>query len=339
MSEKASQNHIRARDLSVRYGSTQVLNNISIDIPDKKITAIIGPSGCGKTTLLKSFNRLIDLQEGVSVSGQVFVDDEDIYDPKTEITHLRRRMGLLSQRPQVLPMSIYENVVYGLRIHGEKDKKKLDKAVERYLKEAHLWHEVKGRLHASAARLSIGQQQRLCLARGLAVEPEVILGDEPTSALDPISAGQIEQRFLALKNQYTIVLVTHILRQARRLADYVIFLYLGHLIEHGPAGEVLNNPKYAKTKAYLEGRFIEEPEVEKDLDLRKSTLPESLKVLEKMVKELKVGQVFRILVEEKHLPGLIASPLVVQHTVLEVKKRDAVTSEIIIQKNEGGYSI
>lgn len=332
-------NHIRARDLSVRYGATRVLNHISLDIPDKKITAIIGPSGCGKTTLLKSFNRLIDLQEGVSVSGQVFVDDEDIYDPKTEITHLRRRMGLLSQRPQVLPMSIYENVVYGLRIHGEKSKEKLDAAVERYLKEAHMWQEVKDRLHTSAAKLSIGQQQRLCLARGLAVEPEVILGDEPTSALDPISAEQIEQRFLALKDKYTIVLVTHILRQARRLADYVVFLYLGHLIEHGPAEEVLNNPRYAKTKAYLEGRFIEEPEVKKELDLRKLTPAESLKMLERFIKELGVGEVFRIVVEEKHLPGLIASPWGARHTVLEVKKQDALISEVIMRKNEGGYSI
>lgn len=339
MTNKVSQNHIRVRDLSVRYGPTQVLNNISIDIPDKKITAIIGPSGCGKTTLLKSFNRLIDLQEGVSVSGQVFVDDEDIYDPKTEITHLRRRMGLLSQRPQVLPMSICENVVYGLRVHGEKDKKKLDQAAERYLKEAHLWHEVKDRLHSSAARLSIGQQQRLCLARGLAVGPEVILGDEPTSALDPISAEQIEQRFLALKDKYTIVLVTHILRQARRLADYVVFLYLGNLIEHGPAEEVLNNPKYAKTKAYLEGKFIEEPEVEKELDLRKLTLPGALEALGGLVNDLKVGQVCSIIIEEKHLSGLISSRLVTQHTVLEIQKRDAFTSEVIMQKNEGGYSI
>ena len=339
MANEISQNHIRVRDLSVRYGSTQVLNHISLDIPDKKITAIIGPSGCGKTTLLKSFNRLIDLQEGASVGGRVFVDGEDIYDPKTEITHLRRRMGLLSQRPQVLPMSIYENVIYGLRVHGEKDKKKLDKAAERYLVEANLGNEVKDRLHSSAARLSIGQQQRLCLARGLAVGPEVILGDEPTSALDPISAEQIEQRFLALKNKYTIVLVTHIPRQARRLADYVVFLYRGHLSEHGPAEEVLNNPRYIKTKAYLEGRFIEEPEIEKELDLRKLTLSESLKALGKMSGELKVGQVFRILVEEERLPELIASPLAGQHTVLEVKKRDIIISEVIMQKNEGGYSI
>ena len=323
----------------MRYGATQVLNNISIDIPDKKITAIIGPSGCGKTTLLKSFNRLIDLQEGVSVSGQVFVDDEDIYDPRTEITHLRRRMGLLSQRPQVLPMSIYENVVYGLRVHGEKDKKNWTGPPSAILRKRISGMRSKTACTVRRRRLSIGQQQRLCLARGLAVGPEVILGDEPTSALDPISAEQIEQRFLALKDKYTIVLVTHILRQARRLADYVVFLYLGNLIEHGPAEEVLNNPKYAKTKAYLEGKFIEEPEIEKELDLRKRTLPESFKALEGLVKEFRVGQVGRIIIEEKHLSGLIASPLVAQHTVLEIQKRDALTSEVIIQKNDGGYSI
>jgi phosphate transport system ATP-binding protein len=167
-------------------------------------------------------------------------------------------MGLLSQKPQVLPMSIYENVVYGLRVHGLKDKKRLDEAAQHYLKEANLWDEVKDRLHSPAYKLSIGQQQRLCLARGLAVEPQAILGDEPTSALDPVSAERIEQRFLEIKNQYTIILVTHILRQAKRLADYVIFLYLGNVIEHGPAQQVFNNPKDPKTRAYMNGSFIEE---------------------------------------------------------------------------------
>lgn len=249
--------HISVKNLTVRYDQHQALNDITIDIPDKKITAIIGPSGCGKTTLLKSFNRLIDLQDGVRVSGQVLVDGEDIYDPKVEVTHLRKKMGLLFQRPQILPMSIYENVAYGPRIHGLKDKKKLDAIVQHYLQESSLWGEVKDRLHSPASRLSIGQQQRLCLARGLAVEPEVILGDEPTSALDPISAERIEQRFLKLKDQYTFVLVTHILRQAKRLADYVVFLYLGNLIEHGPADEFFKNPKDAKTQAYINGKFIE----------------------------------------------------------------------------------
>lgn len=263
-----SKTHISVKNLTMWYGQHKALNNITIDIPDKKITAIIGPSGCGKTTLLKSFNRLTDLQEGVKVSGCVLVDGENIYLPKVDLTSLRKKMGLLSQRPQVLPMSIYENVAYGPRLHGVKDKKKLDEIVQHYLKESGLWNEVKDRLHGTAAKLSIGQQQRLCLARGLAVEPEVILGDEPTSALDPLSAERIEQQFLKLKNHYTIVLVTHILRQAKRLADYVIFLYLGNLIEHGPAEEVFNHPKNLKTQCYLEGRFIEEPVIDKELNLK-----------------------------------------------------------------------
>jgi phosphate transport system ATP-binding protein len=168
-------------------------------------------------------------------------------------------MGLLFQRPQILPMSIYDNVAYGLRVHGIKDKKTLNEAVRHYLMEATLWDEVKDRLYKSAVKLSIGQQQRLCLARGLAVEPEVILGDEPTSALDPISAEKIERKLLELKGKYTIVLVTHILRQAKRLADYVVFLYMGNLVEHGPAKEFFENPKDHKTRAYISGQFIEEP--------------------------------------------------------------------------------
>jgi len=245
--------HISVRDLTVFYGKEQALKNITVDIPDRKITVIIGPSGCGKTTLLKSFNRLVDSIDGVRISGEVFVDGENIFDPAVEITHIRKKMGLLSQRPYPLPMSIYDNVAYGPRIHGIKDKKKLDGIVEHYLKESSLWNEVKDRLHGSAARLSVGQQQRLCLARGLAVGLEIILGDEPTSALDPKSSQRIEQKFLELKKEYTIVLVTHILRQARRLADYVVFLYLGELIEHGPADQIFENPKEEMTKEYIKG--------------------------------------------------------------------------------------
>lgn len=251
--------HISVKNLTVSYGSQRALNDISIDIPDKKITAIIGPSGCGKTTLLKSFNRLLELQEGVKVNGRVLVDGEDINDPKVEVTHLRRKMGLLFQRPQVLPMSIYENVAYGMRLHGVIDKKAIDEAVCHYLKETALWDEVKDRLHKPAAKLSIGQQQRLCLARGLAVEPEVILGDEPTSALDPISAERIERKLLELKDKYTIILVTHILRQAKRLADHVIFLYMGNLVEHGPAEQFFKEPRDPKSRAYINGQFIEAP--------------------------------------------------------------------------------
>ncbi len=249
--------HIRVENLSVWYGKQQAIRNVTLSIPDRKITAIIGPSGCGKTTLLKSFNRLIDLQDGVRVEGRILVDDEDVFAPGVELTALRKKMGLLFQRPQVLPMSIFDNVAYGLRIHGQNNRTHLAETVEHYLKMAGLWSEVKDRLGAPASRLSIGQQQRLCLARGLAVEPEVILGDEPTSALDPVSAERIEQRFLELRNDFTIVLVTHILRQARRLADYVAFVYFGELVEHGPAAEVLNNPKDPRMRAYLSGTFIE----------------------------------------------------------------------------------
>ncbi|MCY7411391.1 MAG: ATP-binding cassette domain-containing protein, partial [Chitinophagales bacterium] len=180
--------HISVRDLSISYGNNRILKNVSIDIPDKKITAIIGPSGCGKTTLLKTFNRLIESADGINISGQVLVDGENIYDPKVEVTHIRKKMGLLSQRPMPLPMSIFDNIAYGMRIHGIRKKALLEEKVEYYLKQASLWEEVKDRLHAPATKLSIGQQQRLCLARGLAVEPEIILGDEPTSALDPISS-------------------------------------------------------------------------------------------------------------------------------------------------------
>jgi len=245
--------HISVQNLNVFYGIEQALKNINVNIPEKKITAIIGPSGCGKTTLLKSFNRLIDSIDEIKVSGKVLVDGENIFNPKVEVTNIRKKMGLLSQKPYPLPMSIYDNVAYGPRIHGIKDKKKLNKIVDHYIKESSLWDEVKDKLHTPASKLSVGQQQRLCLARGLAVEPEIILGDEPTSALDPKSSQRIEQRFLELKKQYTIVIVTHILRQAKRLADYVIFLYLGELIEHGPAGDIFNNPKEEMTKEYIKG--------------------------------------------------------------------------------------
>jgi len=249
------QSHIRIQDLSVSYGEQQVLKNVTLDIPDKKITVIIGPSGCGKTTLLKSLNRLLDSVDGVKIEGNIFVDGEDIYDPKTEVTHVRKKMGLLSQKPQVLPMSIFDNIAYGPKIHGIRDKKKLKEIVTRELRAAGLWDEVKSRLHEPASRLSVGQQQRLCLARGLAVEPEIILGDEPTSALDPQSSQIVERRLNELKSEYTVIVVTHILRQARRIADYIAFLYLGELVEHGPAEEVFANPRDVRTRAYLTGEI------------------------------------------------------------------------------------
>lgn len=249
------QTHISIRNLSVSYGAQQVLKNVTLDIPDRKITVIIGPSGCGKTTLLKSLNRLLDSVDGVKIEGQIFVDGEDIYDPKIEVTHIRKKMGLLSQKPQVLPMSIFDNVAYGPRLHNGLDKKKLSRLVEDHLKVAGLWDEVKDRLHEPASRLSVGQQQRLCLARGLAVEPEIILGDEPTSALDPQSSQNVERRLIELKSEYTVIVVTHILRQARRIADYLAFLYLGELVEHGPAAAVFADPRDPRTRAYLTGEI------------------------------------------------------------------------------------
>jgi len=249
------QSHIRIENLSVYFDDLRILKDITLDIPDRRITVIIGPSGCGKTTLLKSLNRLLDPVDGVKVEGRILVDGEDIYDPRMEVTHIRKKMGLLSQKPQPLPMSIYDNVAYGPCIHGLRDKKKLAGIVEHYLKLAGLWEEVKDRLSEPASRLSVGQQQRLCLARGLAVEPEIILGDEPTSALDPQSSQHVEKRLNELKNEYTVVVVTHILRQAKRIADYIVFLYLGELVEHGPAEEIFANPQDPRTRAYLTGEI------------------------------------------------------------------------------------
>jgi phosphate transport system ATP-binding protein len=200
-------------------------------------------------------NRLLDCVDDASYSGEIIVNGENILDKNIEVTHLRRKMGLLLQRPYPLPMSIYDNVAFGLRLHGEKNKKNIAAAVEHYLREVALWDEVKSRLYESPADLSIGQQQRLCLARGLAVKPDVFLCDEPTSALDPISSQHIERKFFELKETNSVIIVTHILRQARKLADYVMFMYMGELIEHGPAAEIFENPEHELTKAYIQGVF------------------------------------------------------------------------------------
>jgi phosphate transport system ATP-binding protein len=248
--------HIQIRNLEAYYGDIPALKNVTLEIPRQQITVIMGPSGCGKTTLLKSLNRFLELTDGTRLSGEVLIDGADIYGQGVDVTEIRKKTGLLAQHPFPLPMSIYDNVAYGLRIHSLcKRGCEMDDRVKHYLEMAGLWEEVKDRLHGPASGLSIGQQQRLCLARGLAVEPEILLGDEPTSALDPISAQHIEKRLLELKKEYTIVLVTHVLRQARRLADYVIFMYLGEVVECGQAHQIFNNPAQERTRAYLEGQF------------------------------------------------------------------------------------
>lgn len=253
-----AESHITIRELNAWYRDVQALKNINAEIPARGITAIIGPSGCGKSTLLKSINRLLEETDGVRITGQVVVDGVDVYAPGADVTDVRTRIGMLAPKPFPLPMSIYDNVAYGPRIHHERLGRKgnghtLDGSVERHLQAAGLWEEVKDRLRSPASRLSTGQQQRLCLARALAVEPEVLLCDEPTSALDPISAQRIEAQLRGLKSDMTIVVVTHVLRQARRLADHVMFMWLGELVESGPAAQVFGEPRDGRTRAYLAG--------------------------------------------------------------------------------------
>jgi phosphate transport system ATP-binding protein len=246
---------IKVKNLNVHINDQHILKDINLSIPEKSITCIIGPSGCGKSTFLKTLNRMHDETPEVKIEGSVFIDDEDIYGHRVNVIDIRRKMGLLAQRPCPLPMSIYENVAYGPRIHGLTKRKALNQTVIQYLQYVGLWDEVRGRVRTPATRLSIGQQQRLCLARGLAVEPEFILGDEATSALDPISTKIIEELFLKLKQKYTVILVTHTLRQARRIADYIVFMYMGKIIEVGSTEEFFNNPKKKLTKEYLSGSF------------------------------------------------------------------------------------
>jgi phosphate transport system ATP-binding protein len=251
----AASHSIDIKDLNVYIEDNHILKDINLNIPEKSITCIIGPSGCGKSTLLKTLNRMHDETPEVKISGQVIVDDENIYSQNVNVIDVRKKMGLLAQRPCPLPMSIFDNVAYGPRIHGLTKRKAINQTVIQYLQYVGLWEEVRGRIRTSASRLSIGQQQRLCLARGLAIEPEYILGDEATSALDPISTRKIEEMFIKLKEKYTVILVTHTLRQAKRIADHIIFMYLGRIIESGSTEEFFNNPKKQLTKDYLSGSF------------------------------------------------------------------------------------
>ncbi len=240
--------------LNLFYGSFQALKNINIRIPEKDITAFIGPSGCGKSTLLKTINRMNDLVDGCRIEGSILLDGDDIYG-KIDVNSLRKRVGMVFQKPNPFPMSVYDNVAYGPRTHGIKSKARLDDIVERSLTGAAIWEEVKDRLKKSALGLSGGQQQRLCIARALAVEPEVLLMDEPTSALDPISTSKIEDLVTELKKNYTIVIVTHNMQQATRISDNTAFFLLGEIIEYDKTDNLFSNPKDKRTEDYITGRF------------------------------------------------------------------------------------
>ncbi len=249
------ENILSVNDLNLWYGEHQALKNISLDIPEKSITALIGPSGCGKSTFLKTLNRMNDLVPGVRITGSVQYRGEDIYAPTTDVSELRRQVGMVFQKPNPFPMSIYDNVAYGPRTHGIRNRAKLDDLVERSLRGAAIWDEVKDRLKKDALGLSGGQQQRLCIARALAVEPEVLLMDEPTSALDPISTSKIEDLAVQLKEKYTIVIVTHNMQQAVRISDNTAFFLLGDLVEFGSTEQIFSNPHDKRTEDYITGRF------------------------------------------------------------------------------------
>ena len=242
-------------DLNLWYGAAQALHHVSLSVPEKSITALIGPSGCGKSTFLKTLDRMNDLIPGVRVEGQVLYRGEDIYAPSVDVNRLRREVGMVFQKPNPFPMSIYDNIAYGPRTHGVRNRAQLDELVEKSLRGAAIWDEVKDRLKKNALGLSGGQQQRLCIARALAVEPEVLLMDEPTSALDPISTSRIEDLAMELKEKYTIVIVTHNMQQAVRISDQTAFFLLGDLVEYGSTEEMFSQPRDKRTEDYITGRF------------------------------------------------------------------------------------
>ena len=246
---------IKVENLNLFYGSKQALHSINMPIPRKKVTAYIGPSGCGKSTLLRCINRMNDLVESARIDGKILLDDENIYDKSINVADLRRRVGMVFQKPNPFPKSIYENVAYGLRIQGINDRKTLDETVENALRGAALWDEVKDRLSDNALGMSGGQQQRLVIARAIAIEPEVLLLDEPASALDPISTLKIEELINELKEKYTIVIVTHNMQQAARVSDYTAFMYMGELIEFGNTSHLFTNPSKKQTEDYITGRY------------------------------------------------------------------------------------
>ncbi|MDH5601942.1 MAG: phosphate ABC transporter ATP-binding protein PstB [Gammaproteobacteria bacterium] len=246
---------IEAENLNLFYGEKQALQDINLGIPEKKVSAFIGPSGCGKSTLLRSINRMNDLVDGCRIEGKIHIDGNNIYDKNVDVSELRRRVGMVFQKPNPFPKTIYENVAYGLRLQGVKNRRTLDEVVEKSLRGAALWDEVKDRLHESALGMSGGQQQRLVIARAIAIEPEILLLDEPASALDPISTLKIEELISELKDRYTIVIVTHNMQQAARVSDYTAFMYMGELIEFGDTDKIFTNPTKKQTEDYITGRY------------------------------------------------------------------------------------
>ncbi len=253
--EQTLRQKIQVKNLSFFYGGFQALKDINLDIPERRVTAFIGPSGCGKSTLLRTFNRMYALYPKQEAQGEIFLDGEDILSPRQDLNRLRAKVGMVFQKPTPFPMSIYDNIAFGVRLYEGLSPREMDERVEWALRKAALWDEVRGKLKQSGTSLSGGQQQRLCIARGIAVRPEVLLLDEPASALDPISTGRIEELMHELKNDYTIVIVTHNMQQAARVSDYTAYMYLGELVEFGVTDEVFIKPKKKETEDYITGRF------------------------------------------------------------------------------------
>jgi len=246
---------ISAKNIRLSFGPKEVLHGVSLDVPPRRIVALIGPSGCGKSSLLRCMNRMHDLTPGARVGGEILLDGRNIYAPSADVIAVRRQIGMVFQKPNLFPKSIFDNIAFGLRVNGQNSKHHLQEVVERCLQQSYLWEEVKDQLHQSALDLSGGQQQRLCIARAIATDPEVLLLDEPCSALDPISTDKIEELMLHLRERYTLIIVTHNMQQAQRVADYTAFMYLGELIEFGPTAQLFDTPRETLTRNYVQGHF------------------------------------------------------------------------------------
>jgi phosphate transport system ATP-binding protein len=327
--------NIVVEDLNIFCGGKTLLKDVNLEIPEKKIVCVIGPSGCGKTIFLRCFNRFIDYNEELYTSGRIRIDGMDALDSSTDLIRLRTMVGMISQEPYPLPMSIFDNVAYGPRLHGTRNKSELDSIVKESLSHVALWEEVKDRLKEPATKLSIGQKQRLCLARVLAVKPKILLCDEPTSALDPVSSNKIEQQLIKLGKQYTIIMSTHNIHQAKRLADYVIYLYLGSIIEHGPAEDFFKNPKSERTKAYLKGEYYEEYAVNKEIDLREYGSPANYLKAKEAIDSMKFDEVLRIVVNTREALRDIPKGLETEgHKIIHRKKIGGEDWEIVVRKME-----